>query len=322
MKAIRVHAPGGPEAMLLEEVRVPDPAPGEVLVRVEASGVNFIDVYKRSGLYDVPLPFTPGEEGAGTVERLGAGVETVRQGQRVGWAAVLGSYAGFAVVPADRLVPLPDGVSARLAAASLVQGMTAHYLATDAFPLEPGHVCLVNAAAGGTGSWLVQVAELRGARIIACVGSDEKAVIARSLGADEVIVYTREDVVQTVRDLTGGEGVDVVYDGVGRATFEAGLDCLKPRGMMVTFGNASGPVPPLEPLVLARKGSLFLTRPVLAHYIADRNELLRRAGDVLAWAERGLVTVRIHRVYPLAGAADAHRELESRHSVGKLILEP
>lgn len=322
MRAVRIHAPGPIEAMRLEMVPLPEPGPGSVLVRIEAAGVNFIDIYKRNGLYSVPLPATLGEEACGVVEKTGAGVGEFKPGDRVGWAGTLGAYAQYAVVPADRLVSVPDSVPAPLAAASLLQGMTAHYLATDTFRLEPGHVCLITAAAGGVGTWLVQVAELRGARVLAAVGSEEKAATVRRLGADDVIVYRDQDLVETVRELTRGRGVDVVYDGVGRATFEAGLDCLRPRGTMVTFGNASGPVPAIEPLLLARKGSLFLTRPVLAHYTADREELLKRAGEVLSWVESGLVKVTIHRRYDLAEVAQAHRDLESRATTGKLILEP
>lgn len=322
MQAIRVHAPGGPEAMRLDELSTPGPAAGEALVRVEAAGVNFIDVYQRNGLYKVPLPAVLGQEGAGTVEQVGAGVTGIAPGERVAWASVLGAYATHALVPAHRLVKLPAGVSAAQAAAAMLQGMTAHYLARGAFALAPGSTCLVHAAAGGVGLWLVQVAELCGARVIGTVSTDAKAVLARRAGADDVIVGEGPDVTAEVRRLTGGRGVDVVYDGVGAATFDVSLSSLRPRGMLVSFGNASGPVPPVSPLLLSQHGSLFLTRPKLADYIESREELELRAGEVLEWVRSGMVMLHIHREYPLAAAADAHRDLESRATAGKLLLIP
>ena len=323
MRAIRVHAPGGPEALRLEEVPVPEPAAAEALVRLEAAGVNFIDVYHRSGLYPQPVPFTVGQEGAGTVERVGAGVTTLHPGDRVAFATVMGAYAELIAAPADRLAPVPHAVTAAQAAAAMLQGMTAHYLACTTFPLASNDVCLVHAAAGGVGLLLVQIAKLMGARVIATAGSDAKCGIARDAGADDVLNYTTtRDLAGAVRRLTGGRGVNVVYDGVGAATFEASLDALAPRGMMVTFGNASGPVPPFEPLLLGRKGSLFFTRPRLADYVATRDELLLRSGEVLQWVADGRLRLSISAEYPLAEAARAHMELEGRRTVGKLLLRP
>ena len=320
MRAVRIHAPGGAEAMRVETVPVPRPGPGEALVRVERAGVNFIDVYKRAGLYTVPLPATLGEEGAGTVVAVGDGVTTVGAGERVAWASVLGAYAEHAVVPAHRLVPLPSGVDAAQGAAVMLQGMTAHYLATSTYPLQPGDRCLVHAAAGGVGLLLVQLAKRRGAHVIATAGSDEKAQLARDAGADEVIVYTRQDFVAETRRATDGEGVRVVYDSVGRTTFLPGLDVLRPRGTMVLFGQSSGPVEPMDPQLLNRKGSLFLTRPTLAHYIATREELLWRAGELFEWIGRGELQVRVGAEFPLADAAEAHRALEGRRTTGKVLL--
>lgn len=322
MHAIRIHTTGGPEVLRLEELAVPEPGAGEALIRIEAAGVNYIDVYHRSGLYKLKKPFTLGQEAAGVVERVGAGVTVAKPGDRVAWASVLGAYAERAVVPAERLVPVPDGMTGMQAAAAMVQGMTAHYLTRTTFPLAADHVCLVHAAAGGVGLLLVQMAELCGARVIGTVSTEDKAVLARQAGADEVILYGRDDVAQAVRRLTHDRGVDVVYDGVGKATFQASLDCLRPRGMLVSFGNASGPVGPVDPLVLSAKGSLFLTRPKLADYIATREELLERAADVLGWVKDGLVKPRVHGEYPLADAARAHRDLESRATAGKLLLIP
>jgi NADPH:quinone reductase len=320
MLAVRVHTPGGAEAMRVERVPVPRPGPGEALVRLEAAGVNFIDVYKRTGQYKVPLPATLGEEGAGVVAAVGDGVEEVRVGDRVAWASVLGAYAEYAVVPAARLVPLPAGVSAPHGAAVMLQGMTAHYLATSTYPLGEGDRCLVHAAAGGVGLLLVQIAKRRGAYVVGTAGSDEKAALARAAGADEVIVYTRDDFAAEVRRLTGGHGVQVVYDSVGKTTFLPGLDVLALRGMMVLFGQSSGPVAPLDPQVLNQKGSLFLTRPTLGHYVATRDELLRRAGELFAWIAAGELAVRVGAEFPLADAADAHRALEGRRTTGKVLL--
>lgn len=321
MKAIRVSKPGGPEALKLKDVPVPEPGPGQALVKVEAAGVNFIDTYQRSGLYKVPMPFTPGQEAAGVVQSVAAGVKGVKAGDHVAWAGPLGAYAELAVVAADRLVRVPAGVTSAQAAAALLQGMTAHYLVTTTFPLDHHHTCLVHAAAGGVGLLLVQMAELRGARVIGAVGSEEKSVLARQAGADDVVNYRENDLVQFVKTSTRGAGVDVVYDGVGKATWEQSLACLKPRGMMVSFGNASGAVPPFEPLALSAGGSLFLTRPKLADYTVG-DELHARAKDVFAWVKAGTLKVRIHAEYPLAEAADAHRALEGRETSGKVLLRP
>lgn len=320
MRAVRVHAPGGADALRVEDVPVPRPGPGEALVRVEAAGVNFIDVYKRTGLYPVPLPATLGEEGAGTVVGVGDGVDVVRAGDRVAWASVLGSYAEYAVVPAAKLVPLPDAVTARQGAALMLQGMTAHYLATSTYPLRAGDRCLVHAAAGGVGLLLVQIARMRGAHVIGTAGSDEKAELARAAGADEVIVYARDDFAAEVRRRTDGAGVQVVYDSVGESTFLRGLDVLAPRGMMVLFGQSSGPVAPVDPQLLNRKGSLFLTRPTLGHYVATRDELLQRARELFGWVGGGALALRIGAEYPLAEAAAAHRALEGRRTTGKVLL--
>jgi len=320
MLAVRLHEPGGPEAMRVESVPVPQPRPGQALVRLEAAGVNFIDVYKRTGLYQLPLPATLGEEGAGTVVAVGDGVREVRPGDRVAWASAIGAYAEYAAVPAARLVPLPDGVSTAQGAAVMLQGMTAHYLATSTYALRDGDRCLVHAAAGGVGLLLVQIAKKRGAYVVGTAGSDEKAALARAAGADEVIVYTRQDFVEETRRATDGRGVQVVYDSVGETTFLRGLDVLAPRGMMVLFGQSSGPVAPIDPQLLNRKGSLFLTRPTLAHYTATREELLARAGDLFAWIARGELSVRIGVELPLAEVAEAHRMLEGRRTTGKVVL--
>jgi NADPH2:quinone reductase len=320
MQAMRLHQPGGAEALRYETVPIPRPAQGEALVRVEAAGVNFIDVYKRTGLYTIPLPATLGEEGAGTVEAVGAGVTEVRVGDRVAWAMTMGSYAGYAAVPAAKLVPLPPEVSTAQGAAAMLQGLTAHYLAASTYPLREGDRCLVHAAAGGVGLLLVQVAKRRGAYVVATAGSDEKAELARGAGADEVIVYTRQDFVAETRRLTGGRGVHVVYDSVGKTTFLPGLELLVPRGMMVLFGQSSGPVAPVDPQLLNQKGSLFLTRPSLGAYIATREELLWRAGELLGWMAAGELDVRVGAEYPLADAAEAHRALEGRRTTGKVLL--
>jgi NADPH2:quinone reductase len=320
MRAMRIHATGGVEALLDEQVPVPAPAAGDALVRVEFAGVNFIDIYKRSGLYKVPLPMTLGEEGAGTVEAIGDGVTEVRVGDRVAWASVLGAYAERAIVKATRLVPVPANVETRVAAATMLQGMTAHYLATSTYPLKEGDRCLVHAAAGGVGLLLVQIAKRRGAFVIGTAGSDDKAKLAKDAGADDVIVYTRSDFATEVQRITSGRGVHVIYDSVGKTTFLPGLDVLAPRGMMVLFGQSSGPVGPLDPQVLNQKGSLFLTRPTLGHYIATREELLSRAGDVFRWILAGALSVRIGAEFPLGKVADAHRALEGRKTAGKVLL--
>ena len=322
MKAIRIESSGGPDVLRLADVPVPSVGPGQIVVRVEACGVNFIDVYHRIGLYPNPLPLVPGMEGAGVVAAVGPGVSLFREGDRVAWANVLGSYAEQALLPADRAVAVPPGLRAHTAAAAMLQGMTAHYLCTSTFPLATGHTCLVHAAAGGVGLLLVQMAKRRGARVIGTVGTEAKAALAREAGADEVVLYQQEDFLEAVKRLTGGRGVDVVYDSVGKTTAEKSLDCLVPRGMAVFYGNASGPVPPIDPLVLSRKGSLFLTRPSLVHYIADRASLEARAAAVLEDAAAGRLKVRIDRTYPLAEAAEAHRALEGRQTTGKVLLIP
>lgn len=322
MKAIRVHSPGGPEVLQLEDVPEPTPREGEAVVRVEAAGLNYIDTYHRSGLYKVPLPFTPGQEGAGTVETVGPGVDGVAVGDRVAWTMVMGAYAERAAVPAAKLVKLPDGVSTRQGAAIMLQGMTAHYLACSTYPLKAGDACLVHAAAGGVGQLLCQIAKIRGARVFGTVSTEEKARIARDAGADEVIRYTETDFAAEVKRLTDGKGVQVVYDGVGRTTFEKSLDSLALRGMMVLFGQSSGPVGAFDPQILNAKGSLFLTRPSLHHYTATREELTWRASDLFGWIAAGKLRLSIDREVPLAQAAEAHRALEGRETKGKVLLVP
>ena len=321
MKAIRVHTPGGLEALRHEDVPVPEPKAGEALVRVEAAGVNFTDIYNRSGFYRIPTPFTLGQEGAGVVERVGSGVTSLRPGYSVAWAAFPGSYAEYAAIPAERLVVIPPGVTTRQAAAVMLQGMTAHYLAVSTFPLRRGHTCLVHAAAGGVGALLVQIAKRRGARVVATVGSESKAAIAREAGADHVLLYRTEDWVAEVKRLTSGRGCDVVYDGVGKDTFLKSLECVAPLGLLAAYGQASGGVPQIDPLVLMA-GSKYLTRAKLGDYIATREALLARAGEVLGWVKSGKLKVRIHREYPLASAADAHRDLAGGTTTGKLLLTP
>ena len=320
MRAVRIHAPGGPDTLRIEAIPIPEPGAGQALVRLDATGVNFIDVYKRTGLYKVPMPATLGEEGAGTVVAVGDGVSDVRTGDRVAWAGVSGAYAEHAVVPAAKLVPLPASVSSAAAAALMLQGMTAHYLATSTYPLGAGDQCIIHAAAGGVGLLLVQIAKKRGAYVIATAGSDEKAELARKAGADEVIVYTREDFVARTKRITSGQGVQVIYDSVGQSTFLPGLDAIAPRGMMVLFGQSSGPVAPIDPQLLNRKGSLFLTRPTLANYVATRSELLARAKDLFDWVANGELAVRIGAEFPLEAVADAHRALEGRQTTGKVLL--
>ena len=322
MHAVRVHQPGGPEVLRHEELPTPEPKAGEALVELDAAGVNFIDVYKRSGLYKLPLPATLGEEGAGKVVAVGPGMTDVRVGDRVAWAGVLGAHAEYALVPAGRLIPLPSEISATQAAALMLQGMTAHYLACSTYPLRHGDRCLVHAAAGGVGLLLVQIARMRGARVIATAGSEEKAQLAREAGADDVIIYTRQDFVQETKRLTDGRGVHVVYDSVGHSTFLPGLDVLVPRGTMVLFGQSSGPVPPIDPQLLNQKGSLFLTRPTLHHYVASREEQLWRARELFTWVASAQLTLRIGAEYPLRDAAEAHRALEGRRTTGKVLLRP
>jgi NADPH2:quinone reductase len=322
MRAIRIHETGGVEQLRADDVAVPVPAAGEVRIRVEAAGVNFIDTYKRSGLYPVTLPHTLGQEAAGVVTAVGEGVAEFRVGDRVASAAVMGAYAAEAIAPAAQTVRVPAGVELTLAAAVLLQGMTAHYLACDTFPLQKGHTALVHAAAGGVGLLLTQIAKRRGARVIATVGNEEKAKLAREAGAEAVCIYSRENFSEAARAFTSGRGVDVVYDGVGRDTFEGSLNSLRPRGMLVSFGNASGAVPEFKPLVLSQKGSLFFTRPTLVHYSQTPAELRARADDLFAWIANGTLQVRIGASLPLAAAADAHRALEGRATTGKVLLLP
>lgn len=322
MKVIQVQAPGGPEQMTLTDVPAPAPGPGQALVRIAACGVNFIDVYFRSGLYKADLPITLGSEAAGTVEAVGPGVSEVSPGDRVAYAMVRGAYAEYAVVPAAQLVAIPGGLDFPSAAAAMLQGMTAHYLTHSTRPLAAGDTCLVHAAAGGAGRLVAQMAKARGARVFGTVSSEEKARAARESGVDEAIDYTTSDFAAEVKRLTGGRGVDVVYDSVGRTTFDGSLGCLAPRGMLVLFGQSSGAVPPVDPQILNTRGSLFLTRPNLAHYIQDRQELLWRAGDVLGAVAANTLRLRIDRTYPLADAAAAHRDLEGRKTIGKVLLVP
>ncbi|MGA7992981.1 MAG: quinone oxidoreductase [Thermoanaerobaculia bacterium] len=323
MKAIRVHVPGGPEALRYEDVPDPSPKAGEALVRVEAAGVNFIEVYFRTGVYKpAGHPFTPGGEAAGVVEAVGPGVTEVGLGDRVATVNAQGSYAERTLVVAARLVRVPDGVTTRQAAAVMLQGMTAHYLATSTRPLSPGDTCLVHAAAGGAGLFLCAVAKRRGARVIGTVSTPEKAALARRAGADEVILYTQTDFVAETKRLTDGKGVQAVFDSVGKTTFEKGLDVLAPRGTMVLFGQSSGAAPSVDPQILNAKGSVFLTRPSLFHYVASREELLARASDVLGWVKDGTLPLRVDREVPLAHAAAAHRALEARETAGKVLLIP
>jgi len=322
MKAIRVKALGGPEVLTLEDIPDPKPGPGEAVVKLEAAGLNYIDVYYRTGLYKSQLPITLGVEGGGVVTEVGPNVTEVKAGDRVAYSGVLGSYAQFAAVPAARLVKLPEGLDGKMGAAAMLQGMTAHYLSHATYPLKPGDWCLVHAAAGGVGLLLCQMAKMRGARVIGTVSTEAKAKLARAAGADEVILYTTQDFEAEVKRITGGAGVPVVYDSVGKTTFDKSLNCLAPRGVMVLYGQSSGPVPSLDPAILNQKGSLFLTRPSLVHHTATRQELLQRSGDVLGWIKAGKLKLRIDLTLPLAQAADAHRQLEGRQTTGKVLLIP
>jgi NADPH2:quinone reductase len=322
MRHIQVTKFGGPEELKLAESPKPTPAAGQALVKIAASGVNYIDVYFRTGLNKADLPFTPGSEASGTVESVGPGVTAVKPGDRVGYAMARGSYAEYALVPADQLVPLPDSVEFNTAAAALLQGMTAHYLTHSTYAVKPGDKCLVHAAAGGAGRLVVQMAKMLGATVYGTVGTDAKAAVAKEAGADEAIVYTRDDFAVEVKRLTGGKGVDVIYDSVGLSSFLKGLDLLRPRGMMALFGNSSGKVDPIDPAILNPKGSLFLTRPSLAHYVLTREELLWRAGDVLSWIGSRKLKLLIDKTYPLSDAAESHRDLEGRKTIGKLLIIP
>jgi NADPH:quinone reductase len=322
MKAVRVHAQGGLDALVVEDIDLPVPAPGQVRVRIEAAGVNFIDLYKRSGLYAMPTPATLGEEGAGRVDVVGPGVTSVRAGDRVAFVGGSGTYAEYTIVPEDRLVPIPEGVATKAAAAAMLQGMTAEFLLRGAYMVREGDTILVHAAAGGVGLLLVQLAKKLGATVIGTTSTEEKAALARQAGADHIILYTSQDFVEETQTLTEGQGVHAVYDSVGITTFEKSLDCLRPRGTMVSFGQSSGPAPAIAPLTLGQKGSLFLTRPSLFHYIASRQELLARASFVLELVQRSELTLRIDAEFPLEGARDAQERLESRKSTGKILLMP
>lgn len=322
MIAIRMHQTGGPDVLQPEEVALPKPGPGEVRVRLAASGVNFIDIYHRTGLYQVPLPYIPGQEGAGVVDVEGEGVSGLQPGDRVAWAMHAGGYAEYAIIPAWKLVPLPQGVGADLAAAVLLQGMTAHYLTHDTFPLQSGTLALVHAAAGGTGQLLVQIARLRGARVVAVVSTPGKAEVARACGAEEVLFSRDPEWPQQARAWSSGRGVDVVYDSVGQATFTGSLTALRPRGLLVLFGQASGPVPPFDPARLAAGGSLYLTRPVLASYATSAAEVRQRCGDLFAWLQAGRLQAAIARRFALAEAAAAQEYLASRQALGKVLLVP
>ena len=322
MQAIQVSQTGGPEVLTAVELPVPRPKPNEALVNIKAAGINFIDVYLREGRYPTPLPFISGQEAAGVVTEVGSEVTTIKPGDRVAYSSVLGSYAEYAAVPANRLVKIPDDLDFEQAAAAMLQGMTAHYLLHSSYPLKKGETALIHAAAGGVGLLLVQMAKKIGARVIATAGTQEKAQLARDAGADECIVYTEADFETETRRLTNNEGVHVVYDGVGKATFDKDLNVLRPRGYLVLFGGSSGAVPPFDLIKLSQKGSLFITRPTLAHYTATREELEWRASDVLQSIARGELKLRIHKVYPLAEAEQAHRDLEGRKTTGKLLLRP
>ncbi len=322
MKAIQVKQTGGPAVMELAELPIPQPKSNEAVVKIQAAGVNFIDVYNREGRYKVPLPFVLGQEGAGAVSAVGSDVREVAVADRVAYTSVLGSYAEYAAVPADRLVKIPDGVSEREAASAMLQGITAHYLSHDTYPLKKGETALIHAAAGGVGLLLVQMAHNIGARIIATVSTEEKARLAREAGADEIILYMQSDFEAETKRLTSGKGVDVVYDSVGKTTFDKDLNVLRPRGMLALFGGSSGAVPPFDPITLTQKGSLYLTRPSLGHYIITRQELQQRAGAVFGMIRDGKLKLRIEHIYPLAQAGQAHRDLEGRKTTGKLLLIP
>jgi NADPH2:quinone reductase len=322
MKAIRIHAAGGPEVMRLEEAPQPTPKAGEALVKIDAAGLNYIDVYVRSGQYKSEYPMTPGLEAGGTVTAVGPGVSEVKVGDKVAYTGVPGAYAEYAAVPVARLVVLPAGVSTKQGAAAMLQGMTAHYLACTTYPLKKGDTCLVHAAAGGVGLLLCQMAKMRGARVIGTVSTDEKAKLAREAGADETIIYTRQDFEAEVKRLTDGKGLQVVYDAVGKTTWDKSLNSLAPRGMMALYGQSSGPIGQIDPGILGAKGSLFLTRPSLNNHIASREELLSRSGDVLGWIRDGKLRLRTEFEFPLKDAGEAHRALEGRKTTGKVLLLP
>ena len=322
MKAIQVTQPGGPEALTLTDLPTPEPKANEAVVKLSAAGVNFIDVYHREGRYKAALPFVPGQEGAGVVTAVGSAVKSLKPGDRVAWSGQLGGYAEYAAIPAVQLVPIPAGVTDQQAAAAMLQGMTAHYLSHDTYPLKRGETALVHAAAGGVGLLLVQMAHNIGARVIATVSTEAKAKLAREAGADHIILYTQADFEAETKRLTNGKGVDVVYDSVGKTTFEKGLNILRPRGMMALFGGSSGAVPPFDPIVLSQKGSLYLTRPSLQHYLASSEELEARSVAIFGMIAAGKLKLRIEHTYPLAEAQQAHRDLEGRKTTGKLLLIP
>lgn len=322
MKAIRIHEHGGPEVLSYEDLPVPEPGPGQAVVKIEAAGVNFIDIYFRTGLYPAELPITNGQEGAGIVTAVGNGVTDVSVGDRVGFTGIHGSYAEYAAVAANRLISIPDGIATKTAAAAMLQGMTAHYLSRSTFKVDSSHTALIHACAGGVGLLLVAMAKKFGARVIGTCSTEEKAAKATAAGADEVILYTQQDFESECRRLTGGQGVDVVYDAVGKSTWEGSLNSLKPRGMMVTFGNASGPVPPLAPLELTKRGSLYLTRPSLFAYVASREDLEWRASDVFEWIRSGDLNIHVGGEFPLSEAAEAQTRLAGRKTMGKLVLIP
>jgi NADPH:quinone reductase len=322
MKAIQVKQVGGPEVLELVDLPVPEPKATEAIVKLGAVGVNFIDVYHREGRYKVSVPFIPGQEGAGVIVAVGTDVKSLKNGDRVAWTATLGCYAEYAAVAADRLVSIPPGVSDQQAAATMLQGMTAHYLCHDSYPLKKGETALVHAAAGGVGLLLTQMAHNIGARVIATVSTEEKAKLARDAGADDTILYSQTDFEAETKRLMNGKGLDVIYDSVGKTTFEKGLNLLRPRGMMVLFGGSSGAVPPLDPIVLTQKGSLFLTRPSLGNYIATRDELMARSSAVFGMIASAKLKLRIEHTYPLAEVQRAHRDLEGRKTTGKLLLIP
>jgi NADPH2:quinone reductase len=322
MRAIQITQTGGPEVLVLRELRTPTPGPGQALVKIDACGVNFIDVYLREGRYPAQLPFIPGQEAAGVVAAVGPEVRSVKVGDRVAWCGVPGTYAEFAVAPAAGLVAIPQGVNTQQAAAVMLQGMTAHYLSHSTYPIQKGDTVLVHAGAGGVGLLLIQMAKRLGARVLTTVSTEAKAALAREAGADEAILYTQEDFAARVKDLTGGKGIPVVYDSVGKTTFEGSLACLRPRGMMVLYGGSSGAVPPFDLIQLSTRGSLYITRPTLKDYTASRAELEQRAGDVLGWVADGSLKLRLEHSYPLADAAQAHRDLEARKTTGKVLLMP
>jgi len=322
MQAIQITQTGGPEVLVLRELPTPTPGPGQALIKIEASGVNFIDVYLREGRYPAQLPFIPGQEAAGVVDAVGPDASSVKVGDRVAWCGIAGAYAEFAAVPVERLIAIPAGVTTQQAAAAMLQGMTAHYLSHSTYSIQKGDTVLVHAGAGGVGLLLIQMAKRLGARVLTTVSTEAKAELARDAGADEAILYTQKDFAAKVKDLTGGKGLPVVYDSVGKTTFDGSLACLRPRGMMVLYGGSSGAVPPFDLIQLSTRGSLYITRPTLKDYTATREELELRAGEVLGWVADGSLKLRLEYSYPLADAAQAHRDLEARKTTGKVLLIP